>query len=182
MRTFSAVRPLLVAATFLLGGCLSLVIPEHAPATTDDATVEAMLMQQDFLGPGFVKINHAPFTSDLEPDRVVTMYVSAAAAAAYEAVTPDADTAGAAFPVGGMIVRTSTDMNGTLQALSFMVKREPGYFPEVGDFLFGVADPQGTPEVADDGTTMMGKLNDCAQCHETRSTAGFLFGVATAHR
>ena len=159
------------------------MIPDHAPATTDDATVEQMLANRDFLGANFTRVNHAPFDSGLESDRVVTMYVSADAAAAYQGVTPDADkSSGPAFPVGGMVVRTSTDMSGTLQALTFMVKHEAGYFPEVGDFEFGVTDPNGKPALDTDGSTMMGKLAECAQCHEQRSNAGFLFGVATANR
>ena len=177
---------MLVSSAFLLSGCLGLVIPEHAPATpdaTDNATAELMLQRRDFLGTGFVRINTTPFDSTLEPGRVVTMYVSADAAAAYQGVTPDADaTTGPAFPVGGMIVRTSSDTSGTLQALTFMVKHEPGYYDEVGDFLFGVTSPDGTPQLADDGSTMMGKLGECAQCHETRPGTGFLFGVALAHR
>ncbi len=161
-----------------------MLIPEHtpAPATTDDATVEAMLANRDFMGAGFVQINHAPFASDLETGRVVTMYVSADAAAAYQAVSPDTTTAGPAFPVGGMIVRTSSDPNGTLEELTFMVKHEPGYFPAVGDFLFGVSAPDGTPAVDSTGATEWGALSECAQCHETRASSGFLFGVAPANR
>ncbi|HEY2744085.1 MAG TPA: hypothetical protein VGL86_05665 [Polyangia bacterium] len=184
MRRASVLATLLVSATLLGSGCLSLVIPEHAPApaTTDDATVEAMLANRDFMGSGFVEINHAPFPSDLETGRVVTMYVSADAAAAYQAVSPDTTSAGAAFPVGGMIVRTSSDPNGTLEELTFMVKHEPGYFPAVGDFLFGVSAPDGTPAVDASGHTEWGALADCAQCHETRASSGFLFGVAVANR
>jgi hypothetical protein len=81
-----------------------------------------------------------------------------------------------------MIVRTSSDSDGTLQALTFMVKHQPGYFPEVGDFLFGVSSPDGTPAVDAVGGAEWGKLTDCATCHEQRSGTGFLFGVAAAHR
>jgi hypothetical protein len=173
---------LLVSASFLASGCLSSIIPDHAPATTDDHTVELMLQRRDFLGPGFVRVSAKPFASDLEAGRFVEMYVSTDAAAAYKAVTPDHDGKGPDFPVGGMVVRTSSDAAGTLQALTFMVKHEPGYFDEVGDFAFGVTTPDGTPVNADDGTPIWGKVADCAQCHETRASSGFLFGVATAHR
>jgi hypothetical protein len=182
MSTAVVVRVLLLSATLLCTGCLSLVIPDHAVATTDDATVQLMLQRRDFLGSGFVRISGAPFDSDLDPGHLVTMYVSADAAAAYEGVTPDAEsTLGPAFPVGGMVVRTSSDGAGNLQALTFMVKHEPGYFPEVGDFLFGVTDPSGAP-ASDDSGELWGKIAECASCHETRSAAGFLFGVAAAHR
>jgi hypothetical protein len=175
-------RALFAFTIVCCSGCLSTIIPDHAPATTDDATVEQMLAQRDFLGSGFVRVSARPFASDLEPDRFVQMYVSDAAAAAYEAVTPDSDRAGPAFPVGGMVVRTSSDASGNLLALTFMVKHEPGYFPEVGDFFFGVADTSGMPMPGDDGTPLWGKIEDCASCHETRASSGFLFGVAAAHR
>ena len=176
------VRILLLASIFFCGGCLSTIIPDHEPATTDDATVKLMLERHDFEGTGFVRVNRAPFASDLESGRVVTMYVSEGAQAAYEAVTPESNTAGPEFPVGGMVVRTSSDMSGNLLELTFMVKHEPGYFPDVGDFAFGVTTPDGTPANADDGTPLWGKVAECAQCHETRASSGFLFGVATAHR
>ncbi|HEX8954023.1 MAG TPA: hypothetical protein VF997_12565 [Polyangia bacterium] len=175
-------RAILASALLLFGGCLSTVIPDHAPATTDDATVKLMLARRDFQGAGFVRVDRQPFASDLEADRMVTMYVSADAAAAYEAVTPESDRGGPAFPVGGMVVRTSSDSAGNLKALTFMVKHEPGYFPEVGDFAFGVTDPSGTPVNDDGGAPVWGKVQDCAMCHETRAAAGFLFGVAIAHR
>ncbi len=174
---------LLLSAVSLASGCLSLVIPDHAPATTDDATVQLMLQRRDFMGTGFVKVNKAPYASDLETGRVVSMYVSADAAAAYQAVTPETDKGGPEFPVGGMVVRTSSDAtSGTLLNLTFMVKHEPGYFPEVGDFAFGVTDPNGTPVDDDGGTPVWGKVEDCAMCHETRASSGFLFGVGLTHR
>jgi hypothetical protein len=173
---------LLVSSSLLASGCLSSIIPDHAPATTDDKTVQLMLERRDFMGSGFVPVSPKPFASDLEPDRFVQMYVSVDAASAYRAVTPDHDGMGPEFPVGGMVVRTSSDASGTLQALTFMVKHEPGYFDEVGDFAFGVTTPDGTPVAADDGTLLWGKVADCAQCHEARASSGFLFGVAAAHR
>lgn len=173
---------LLLSVASLASGCLSLVVPDHAPATTDDATVQLMLQRRDFMGTGFVKVNKAPFASDLEMGRTVSMYVSSDAAAAYEAVTPETDRAGAAFPVGGMVVRTSSDASGNLVNLTFMVKHEPGYFDEVGDFAFGVTDANGTPVDDDGGTPVWGKVEDCATCHETRASSGFLFGVGLAHR
>lgn len=176
------VRALSVSILVLSSGCLSVVIPDHAPATTDDATLQLMLERRDFMGSGFVKVNRAPFASDLEEGRTVSMYVSTDAAAAYKAVTPDTDHGGAPFPVGGVVVRTSSDAAGNLLNLTFMVKHEPGYFPEVGDFAFGVTDPNGTPVSDDGGAPVWGKVEDCATCHETRASSGFLFGVGLAHR
>ena len=182
MTRFVLIRALILSAVSLTSGCLSLVVPNHEPATTDDATVKLMLERRDFMGTGFLKVNHAAYASDLETDRIVSLYVSADAAAAYEAVTPDTDSAGPEFPVGGMVVRTSSDASGNLLNLTFMVKHEPGYFPEVGDFAFGVTDANGAPVDDDGGTPVWGKVEDCATCHETRASSGFLFGVPLARR
>jgi hypothetical protein len=172
----------LVSLTSLAGGCLSQVVPEHAPATTDDTVVLAMLRQRDFEGDGFVRINRTPFVSTLEPDRLVTMFVSWDAAAAYQAVSPDQEAGGGeAFPVGGVIVRAASDLSGKPVALTLMVKHEPGYFPEGGDFLFGVTSLDGTP-ASDAHGRLWGKVAECASCHEPRAQAGFLFGVAAADR
>ena len=182
LRNIVMLRALIASTILFCGGCLSTIIPDHAPATTDDATVQLMLQRHDFEGAGFVRVNRAPFASDLETGRVVTMYVSQGAEGAYEAVTPESEAAGPPFPVGGMIVRTSSDMSGNLLELTFMVKHEAGYFPEVGDFAFGVTDPDGTPQADADGNAIWGKVQDCALCHESRASAGFLFGVSAAHR
>jgi hypothetical protein len=53
---------------------------------------------------------------------------------------------------------------------------------DVGDFAFGVTDPSGTPVDDDGGAPIWGKVQDCATCHETRASSGFLFGVGLAHR
>jgi hypothetical protein len=109
------------------------------------------------------------------------MYVSSDAAAAYEAITPDADGAGAPFPVGGTVVRAAYDDKGALAALAVMVKRERGYFADVGDFFFGVTDVDGEPQ-SDEHGLLWGKVSECAECHEGRATSGYFFGVARADR
>jgi hypothetical protein len=162
-------------------GCLSQIIPAHEPAVREEPALQTMLQQGGFLGAGFVKIDRAPFPSELEPGRMVEMYVSANAAAAYQSVTPDGGSGGAGFPVGGTIVRAVSD-GGALAALSVMVKREAGYFPAVGDFFFGVSDVDGNPMSDDEHGLLWGKLGFCADCHETRASSGFLFGVARADR
>ncbi len=78
-------------------------------------------------------------------------------------------------------MRQVSDANGKLTAPTATVKREKGYFPEVGDFFFGVANVDGTPE-EESGNLMWGKLQECATCHVPRADAGFLFGVEAAIR
>src|SRR5579862_6228571 len=121
-------------AALLLAGCLADAAPAHAPRVTDEAAISAMLAAGDFDGAGFVRMNAAPYRSTLEPDHAINMFVSADAAAAYEAVSPDSTSAGAPFPVGGIVVREALDGAGAVAALTVMVKRAPGYFPDVGDF------------------------------------------------
>lgn len=168
-------------ATLCTSGCLSQVIPEHEPAASDEPELRSMLAQHGFESSAFVQVNHAPYTSTLEPEHKVTMFVSADAANAYMALTPENDTPGPAFPVGGIVVRVAESPDGTPLALTVMVKREAGYFPEGGDFFFGVTDMQGTPK-SDEHGPLWGPLGECGQCHATRAKTGFLFGVAPSDR
>lgn len=162
-------------------GCLSQVIPEHEPAASDEPQIRTLLAQHGFQSDGFVQVNRAPYDSNLEPGHKVTMFVSADAADAYLALSPDEDKAGPPFPVGGIVVRAASTPDGQLAALTVMVKRELGYFPESGDFFFGVTDVHGTPQNDDHGP-LWGALTECGQCHATRAKAGFLFGVAPENR
>jgi hypothetical protein len=172
---------LLVLLSSLSSGCLAQIIPEHEHAGETDAALQSMLASGSFRTAGFARINQAPFESGLVPDQMVSMFVSTDAAAAYQAVSPDSNQAGAPFPVGGVIVRAATDTHGGFAALTMMVKRESGYYPESGDFMFAVTDAQGKPVTGDDGVEW-GPLKSCGSCHHARASSGYLFGVATADR
>jgi hypothetical protein len=189
--------PLLVLGASLLSGCLDSVVPSHDVAGTgsgsggsggasDGASMEepalfTMLGAAGYKASGFTQINATPYISSLDATHI-RMFVSNDAVDAYKAVNPDnAATSGPAFPIGGIIVREASDANGNLMAITTMVKREAGYFPEVGDFFFGVLDPKGQP-VSEAGVLEWGKVQMCAGCHEPRQAAGFLFGVAPANR
>jgi hypothetical protein len=172
------VLTLALAASTALPACMVDDYAATSAPTIDEATLADTLATGDYRGAGFVQMNATPFLSGLDPTARVTMFVSNAAAAAYEAVSPDSPaSAGPEFPVGGVIVREAKDASGNVTLLTAMVKREAGYFPEVGDFFFGVADPAGVPMAS-----AWGKDSDCATCHETRAAAGYLFGVAVAAR
>ena len=141
----------------------------------------SILQTQAFRGSGFTQIDHAPFASTLVPGAWVTNFVRSDAAKAYQAITPNADHEDAPFPVGGCVVRAVADAKGQPTKLTVMVKREAGYYPEAGDFFFGVTDANGMP-VTDGGTLQWGKLHVCGDCHAKRAASGFLFGVATVDR
>jgi hypothetical protein len=184
----SRIVPVLVLGLSLLSGCLDSVIPSHdGNGATGDTTAReepalfTMLNAHGYKDANsFVQLNQTPYTSSLDGSQI-KMYVSKDAAAAYEAVTPDSMTMGAAFPVGGILVREASDANGNLTAITTMVKREAGYFPVVGDFFFGVLDASGNP-VTENGELEWGKVQACAGCHQPRASSGYLFGVPTADR
>ncbi|MDB4966303.1 MAG: hypothetical protein JWN44_1992 [Myxococcales bacterium] len=171
---------LLLTIVNVNAGCLDQIVPLHE--RVEEPQVQRMLSQRTFEGSGFLPVGQAAFDSDLEPDKKVTMFVSRAAVAAYSAVSPEADaTSGPAFPIGGVIVRDVSDASGAPTGLTVMVKREPGYFPEAGDFFFGVTDLAGVPVNGEDGVEW-GALASCATCHHTRAAAGYLFGVPQSAR
>lgn len=63
------------------------------------------------------------------------------------------------MPVGAMIVEAMAgDPEAPPQLYYVMERREPGYFPEGGDWEYAVLGPDGT-------TTAAGKLALCARCH-----------------
>jgi hypothetical protein len=145
--------------------------------------VSEMLKHADYRGSGFVQMNSVPYPSDLAKGSMVTCYVSKEAALSYAGVVPDLDGAvTGGFPVGGVIVREVADQTGKMQKLTVMVKREQGYFPEVGDFFFGVSDGEGVPMPDASGQMQWGKLTTCAGCHQGRAKANFLFGVSEDDR
>lgn len=171
-------RPLLLAAFSLTTGCLGQIIPEHTPM--EEPELHAMLAQSSFEGATFAKLNAKPFASTLKAGAWVTMFVSRDAAAAYDAVSPDGSgPTPPPFPVGGIAVRAISDASGARTGLTVMVKREPGYFPEAGDFFFAVTDLAGAPVEGVDGTEW-GRLKSCGDCHRTRASQGYLFGMPHA--
>jgi hypothetical protein len=154
-----------------------------APHVSDEAALSLMLRDGEYRGAGFVRMNPAPYASALASGAWVTAYVSRDAAGAYQWVEPDAKSAGGdEFPVGGVIVREVVDSHGDVVKLTVMARRETGYYPDVGDFFFGVTDVNGTPLNDAGGHPQWGKLDTCAACHIGRASAKYLFGVSMADR
>jgi hypothetical protein len=170
-----SIRPiLLLTFASFAAGCLSQIIPEHTPA--EEPQVQTMLADKTYQTSAYTHLGH-DFASTLEPGKMVTMFVSSSAVAAYAAVSPDSDTTtGPAFPVGGVIVRAVVDAHSNAVGYAVMVKREKGFFPESGDFFFGVTDLDGFPQAGEDGVEW-GAMKSCGDCHRTRAAAGYLFGV-----
>lgn len=121
------------------------------------------------------------FPSALSSD-YLDLWVSDFGADAYLAADPGIDGSGTALPEGTIILRDVLDSGGERAKVTIMVKREPGYFPEGGDFWYGVTDTEGSILPDDSGHEQAGALETCAGCHAGRSSDGFIFGVPPIYR
>lgn len=80
----------------------------------------------------------------------------------------DAVRASTTMPKGALLVQLHTDRhNGGAVDGMFMEKREPGWFPEGGDWEYGVLGADGLLQ-------SRGKLTFCARCH-AEAPADFVF-------
>lgn len=78
-------------------------------------------------------------------------------------------------PAGALLVQTLREAPGSSPVeLWVMEKRETGFFPEGGDFLYAVLREDGTVKTA-------GRLQLCARCH-AEAPADFLFQRVTTER
>jgi hypothetical protein len=162
-------------------GCSVQAYPDTPVSESPEISV--MLKNQAYRGNGFVQMNTVPYDSDLAPGSKVMCYVSKEAALSYAGIVPDLKTALTGdFPVGGIVVREVTDAAGEVQKLTVMVREQHGYYPDVGDFFFGVTDTEGKPMADANGQVQWGRLPTCAGCHMKRSGAEYLFGVREKDR
>jgi len=129
----------------------------------------------------FTHATRAPYPSSAAMGAWVDEWVSSSAYAQYTQIRPDATGSGVHVPVGTTIVRAVVDAQGDPTELTLMVKGPAGYNPTLGDWWFGVTDPDGQP-AADDGGVMLGRLAGCTTCHLPRGGDDFLFGVPTDDR
>jgi len=121
---------------------------------------------------GYRKLAKAPFASQGHFDGRWTAEVLANDLAAPEYVK--LPTAGA-FPKGSVMVETHAERAGGAAGPIFaMVKRDPGYYPEGGDWEYVVA-------LSDGRLQDRGQLTLCARCH-AEAPSGWLFGLARASR
>jgi hypothetical protein len=90
------------------GGCLDGMVPARAPAERypDEAQLSALLVEQQYRGAGFVRLDRAAYASTMRRGDLIHVYASRDAAAVYAQLDPAATLAvDVAFPVGGVIVR-----------------------------------------------------------------------------
>jgi len=117
-------------------------------------------------------------------------WVSADAAAAYAQIEPDVDAANVTLPTGSIVVRAvyalaDAGSDGAVQYLTVLVKGPPGTNQIVGDWWFGVTDPNGNPLLLPDGGAEVGlpMTGECESCHNARGSANdYLFGVPATDR
>jgi hypothetical protein len=154
----------------------------QSPTAVDEAAVLAGIANGEYrYNPQFVPVNRAAYASTVVTTTKINVWVTSADAATYARVTPEASGSGVAITPGTMLVREVIGADGNIAKLTLMVKGPRGYNPTVGDFWFGVTQPDGTPIVAD-GTRQMGKLDQCFSCHMARASDGYVFGVPAADR
>jgi hypothetical protein len=81
------------------------------------------------------------------------------------------------FPTGSMIVKEklSVRSSSTPELLTAMVKREPGYNPESGDWEFVVLSGKA------DSITGRGKLTNCQACHLAYQRSDFVTRTYLPH-
>lgn len=131
------------------------------------------------------------YASTKDPVDIVE-WVSADAAALYAQIAPEADAgpANVTLPTGSIVVRAvyalpDAGSDGAVQYLTVIVKGPPGTNPSVGDWWFGVTDPNGTPLPFPDGGPQVGlpMTGQCESCHTGRGGVNdFLFGVPVGDR
>jgi hypothetical protein len=156
---------------------------QSAPAPQmDDAPILASVANDQYRHSAkFVPVSGKSYPSAVAAPSRINVWVTAADYPSYARITPDKSGSGATLAPGAMVIREVLDAKGAVAKLTLMVKGPAGYNPSLGDFWFGVTQPDGTPEI-DNGIAKLGKLGDCFGCHTPRASDGFLFGVPMADR
>jgi hypothetical protein len=125
--------------------------------------------------PQFAPVNRVAYDSTAASGVQINVWATSADFGGYSKIAPEHSGSHVDLNPGAMIIREVLK-NGAVVKLTLMVKGPPGYNPDLGDFWFGVTDPQGVPLV-DQGTKLTGKLSQCYSCHIPRKDDGYLFGV-----
>ncbi len=146
-------------------------------ATVDSASVLASIAQGVYqTSPDFTEVTKEPYPSAAAAGSMVLEWVSTSSLAIYELISPEVTGSNAVAPEGTTIVRAVLDEDGGIGKLTLMFKGPKGYNPALGDWWFGVTDPNGTP-IEEDGGAEVGLLTGCFTCHVPRANDGYLFGV-----
>jgi len=143
----------------------------------DAAAVLASIAHGAYLtSPTFKQVTQAPYPSVAAPGSMVSEWVSTSAWYQYNAISPEVTGSQVTLPVGTTIVRAVLLEDGGVGKLTLMYKGPAGYNPALGDWWFGVTNPEGAPVEADGGGAEDGKLTGCFSCHIPRSEDGYVFG------
>ncbi|HTE54758.1 MAG TPA: hypothetical protein VK698_28085 [Kofleriaceae bacterium] len=168
----------------VLAACSSSAVPggeDEAGLAVDEQAILSTLGGFR-TSPGFVAVNQNEYETALGTGAAINVFVSAQAFAAYGSIDAEATGSGVTVPEGTFIVREVLEQpGGKVKTLTLMFKGPAGYNPELGDFWFGVTDPEGAVLV-ENGLRKAGRLEECYGCHLPRAEDGFLFGVPGSNR
>ena len=171
-----------IALVVVLAACsgmdTGLATPDASTPTPDSRTIEdvdrQMIAEAVNVG-AFARINKMPYASTIAANNI-NLYVSQDARD-FRKIHPETSGTNIKMPVGTLIVRQVLDQTtGAIVKVTLMAKMASGYDPTLGDWWFGVTDPQGVP-LSDDKGPEVGRLTDCHSCHIPRATDDYLFGV-----
>ena len=78
------------------------------------------------------------------------------------------------FPEGSILVREkpATKTDGPPELLAVMIKRERGFNPDAGDWLFLITDGAMTK------VRLRKKKGECFSCHQSQSTTDFVYQLS----
>jgi hypothetical protein len=113
-------------------------------------------------------------SSDLGP-MLIDLWVSEEAVSDFLQIRPSIEGSGVELPPGSVILRDVIEF-GVRTKVTIMAKQQAGYFPEGGDFWYGVASVNGEI-LSDDTGPLRGRLAQCGGCHAQRAQDGYLFGI-----
>lgn len=147
-----------------------------------EALARAVVVNKSHLGTGFKKINSISYASALNSQQLIDVYVSAFGADNYNLVAPEKSDSNAQLPEETVIVREVKNLDGEFEKYTVMVKGPVGYFPNGGDFYYGVFDAEGNVINDAGGQAQSGALAVCGSCHLPRSGDGFLYGVPAEYK
>lgn len=174
---------IIVGTAAVLAGCMA-DFPTTSPAidatAIDESAIRAAVANGAYrYSPQFTPVNRGAYPSTVATGSRINVWVSSSEFAAYGKIDPGVNGSHARLATGGMIIREVLAGDGAVAKLTLMVKGPAGYNSDLGDFWFGVTEPDGTP-LAENGATLTGKLTRCFGCHIPRATDDYLFGVPAA--
>lgn len=159
-----------LSSAILFVGCVHDLPPsENMPQELDLEIIDEL---DDY--DSFSQINRDAYSSTLGAFKINVF--TSAAKRDYKQIHPETSQSRIELPPGTIIVREVLDSDGEVAKLTLMAKGYSGYDPRIGDWWFGVTDPDGVP-LFEDGRLQLGRLEECHGCHLPRAEDDYLFGV-----